>query len=205
MPKHLVDDIKAIGSEVFSDIIDTEMATLVYEDGINRERERAKITDASEYDDVEDEAVNAERAKIVDLLTNLAKPSLDNPYVERKKAEFTVAVLRNMGLPVDCSFDLLRLGVPPETIANMMLEEREEESGGLGYWKKARIIRLLRTILTTPVVDDGFEHGKAIVELEGMGYPKESFYTDLSLGTPLDDIAERLIRTLEDEDPGFDV
>jgi len=127
MPKHLVDGIEAIGSEVFSDIIDTEMATLVYEDGIKRERERAKITDASEYDDVEDEAVNAERAKIVELLTNLAKPSLDNPYVERKKAEFTVAVLRDMGLPVDCSFDLLRLGVSPEEIANQMIAERDNE------------------------------------------------------------------------------
>ena len=128
MPNHLVDDIEAIGSEVFSDIIDTEMATLVYEDGINRERERAKIIDASKYDDVEDEAVIAERAKVVELLKSLSKPSIENPYVERKKAEYIVAVLRTMGLPVDGCYNMLGMGVDPEIVADKMFKERENET-----------------------------------------------------------------------------
>ena len=108
IPQHLVDDMDDIVAKVGTEVL---------------------LREIEKYDyDTDDKAHGKERAKVIELLKSLAEPSIDNPYVERKKAEYTVAVLRNMGLPVDCSFDLLRLGVPPEVIADKMLEERENES-----------------------------------------------------------------------------
>jgi hypothetical protein len=69
-----------------------------------------------------------EREKIVELLRSLRERT-GNSYADRKKAEFTVARLRAMGIPVDGFYNMLGQNFNPEMIAGKMLEERDEESG----------------------------------------------------------------------------
>ena len=67
-----------------------------------------------------------EQEKVVELLKSLGERT-GNSYADRKKAEFTIAVLRAMGLEVD--FNLIGIGIHPETVAEKMIEERDDQSG----------------------------------------------------------------------------
>ena len=188
IPQHVIDDIDAIGAKSFADVAFTDTLT-------------EEIADI-EYNFKAD---SRERKKIVELLKMIVEPSTGNDYSDRMRAEVAVKLLDQMGYPVEAFDHILGMGYAPEMIADKMMEEGMEESDDLRNRQKTRIIGLLKTILDTPVVDDGFEHGKAIMMLEGMGYPKDSYYVDLHLGTPVEYIAERLVRGQQDNDLGIDI